>query len=367
MSAADRLDRAARRPGTWALCLGLLACADPPAAKRADAGPDLMLVVLEGPPIEGLEAPSSLDRFVEAEAIHTDPAASLRALLTGQWPGTRTAAAPNTLHGVLRLYGYATHHGQSDLLDAVLDAEPGLREGIGAPLAARCLQAQVKAAPKLDRGPSGDPLLVVLPARVEADCGGEGGLIQGIEAAARWAAERDRALLVVGIAGGPPAQGLEQPTLPLPLWFRGQEGEPQDRPGMCSVLDVLPTLLAVGRAVVPSDAAGQELTQLRRNPRLGASALFQRDPAGNRVVLTPEHRLFVPAAAAPAGSPLPEQPPEGLRVEARRPGAREPEGLAGPLYGTLRAWERSIHGEDGAVRIGSEALRKTLAEQGYFK
>ena len=358
---------AAAAPRALGLLLALAGCSEAPAPRRPDAGPDLMLIVLEGPPIAGLEAPSSLDRFTEAEAIHTDPAASYRAMLTGQWPGTRTAAAPNTLHGVLHLYGYAVHHGQSDLLDAVFNDDPALREGIGAPIPARCLKRQVKAAAKLDRGPQGDPLLILLPARVDPDCGGEGGLIQGLEAAARWAADRDRALLVVGLSGGPPGASLDAPTAPVPLWFRGQEGEPHERAGLCSALDVLPTLLAVGRAVVPSDAAGQELTQLRRNPKLGAAALFQRDPFGARVALTPAHRLLLPAGLLPEGAPLPERPPEGLRVELRRADARDPALVTAPLYGTLREWERSIHGEADTERIGSEALRKTLAEQGYFQ
>ena len=349
------------------LLLATAACAPEPAPRRADAGPDLMLVVLEGPPVPGLTAPSSLDRFVEAEVVHTDPVEGWRALLTGQWPGTRTATAPNTVHGVLRLYGYAVHHGESDLLDAVFEKEPSLREGIGAPIAAGCLREQVAAAKALNRGPQGDPLLIVLPARPSPDCDGVGGLTAGLEAAARWGTERGHALLVVGLSGGEPGAPLETAPERVPLWFRGQEGEPHDRPGLCSALDVLPTLLAVGRAVVPTDAAGQELTQLRRNPKLGAAALFQQDPAGGRVALTPVHRLYLPGGALPAGAPLPEAPPEALRLQTLIEDPRDPAAVRAALYGTLRAWERSVHGEADTERIGSDALRKTLAEQGYFR
>jgi hypothetical protein len=365
-----------------AAALGLLVGCGAAPARRAGAPPDLLLVVIEGE-APAVEPPGAAEPFVEAEVIHTDPAAGWRALLTGQWPGTVQAAVPNTLHGVLQLYGYTAYAGESDLLRGVFTAEPAL----GAPpraLPAGCPGALLGGGIEaLDRGPQADPLLVIVPLRVDPACGGEEGLRAALAAAARWAVEPERALVVVGLQGGPAGGPLEPAPARPPLWLVGFGEEPAARPGLCSALDVMPTLLTAGQAVVPSDAAGQPLQTLRRRGPAGApAALIQQAPDGSRAALTRAHRLVVPAGAAPTEG---GGPPEAARLELRPPppaakappGAREggaaevasadPERAKAALWSALVAWERAVGGAHPDERVGADALRKVLAEQGYFQ
>ncbi|MBL8617703.1 MAG: hypothetical protein JNM72_18995 [Deltaproteobacteria bacterium] len=355
------------------------ACGGAPA-RRAGAPPDLLLVVIEGE-APAVESPGAAEPFVEAEVIHTDPAATWRALLTGQWPGTAQVAVPNTLHGVLQLYGYTAYAGESDLLRAVLSAEPAL----GAPpkaLPAGCPGAFLGGGiDALDRGPQADPLLVIVPLRVDPACGGEEGLRAALAAAARWAVEPERALVVVGLQGGAAGAPLEPAPARPPLWLVGFGEEPAPRPGLCSALDVMPTLLTAGQAVVPSDAAGQPLQHLRRRGPAGApAALIQQAPDGARAALTRAHRLIVPAGAAPGEG---GGPPAAARLELRPPppaakappGGRagaeaasaDPERAKAALWSALLAWERSVGSAHPDERVGADALRKVLAEQGYFQ
>ena len=125
----------------------------------------------------------------------------------------------------------------------------------------------------------------------------------------------------------------------------------------------MPTLLTAGQAVVPSDAAGQPLQTLRRRGPAGApAALIQQaaptegggPPEAARLELRPPP----PAAKAPPGAR------EGGAAEVA---SADPERAKAALWSALVAWERAVGGAHPDERVGADALRKVLAEQGYFQ
>jgi hypothetical protein len=138
--------------------------------------------------------------FPESQSIHTDPAASLRALLTGQWPGTASQSVPNTLHGVLKLYGYRTV-GRVPTGLAPPDA-PWLTRGLdAAPFGSHgCLAELLPRVSGIWPGPSDKAVATVLV--VDDTACDPAAEQQALRAALSASEAAHRVTMVVGLGGG---------------------------------------------------------------------------------------------------------------------------------------------------------------------
>jgi len=343
-----------RRLATLAL---LTACSGAPE-RNPNAPPDLLVVFL--PVDSGATEPPSyfsakVSVFTDAHGVHTHPGPSLRAALTGQWPGTVSTTRPNTLHSVLRLYGYRTvgsighdWNGTDFKLDDGLEPIPD----------APCLADQIEAFRRL-HPKANDVALAGILAPSGRGCGADGGRSSGLAALSDFLASDRAAHTVTAVVG------LHAPLIyesAIPFWMAGPGVPTTPTSGLVSAVDLLPTLLPEAKAVVPSDATGTDLhTVFEKGPDAASVAVFQQDNSGTLVVRTHEHLLIVPDV----DGPLPEAPPAG--VTTRSVGHSPPtHDQTRALYAALVQWDRQRRATSAAERMGNGAFREMLRDQGYW-
>jgi len=342
------------------VCLIGLATACQRAPEREpDAPPDLLVVVVDSSWASAPSGPlaSKLAYFAESQAIHAEPAPALRALLTGQWPGTTSSSVPNTVHSVLRLYGYRT---VGWVPPHLAPAEtPWLTAGLEqAPLSGRaCLSDQLDAFARLHPDPS-DVAIAGLFVSAGEDCDIE----RDQQALAKTLDGRRKSHLVTVVVGLSSGDWDDADGSPVPFFMAGPGMAPQATAGFASVVDLVPTLLPLAEAVVPSDAIGTDLRPVLAG-QPGPDLVFQQDAAGRLGIRTRKHLLV----ASSGGAPLPETPtdPDGLTylplTDAPDTGAART-----PLYTALVQWDRQRRATSAAERMGGAAFRKLLSEQGYW-
>jgi hypothetical protein len=348
----------------WFVGLGLVACSPQPVARRVGAGPDLVVLLLE-PDVSGFPVVSYPGAVFEgAVAATNDADRGFGAILTGRWPLVPRDGQPNTLQGVLRLYGYQAYSRPSSGLQAANDPlflqgweAGGLPEG-------GCLRGFPEALDRLDRGTAGDPFVVLASWQArDPACGGEVGLKQALSELAAWQAEAptERALLGTGVQLplGDPGTGA------FPLFVRAAGFPEGPVVGLATPIDLLPTALALAQAVSPSDAGGGDLARVVAGN--GPPAVFQETklPGGGIevAVVTRRHRLRVPLGPDGLGLTV----PSSAILEERTPGSAVDESdVRLALYSVLHAWWRSTQATTARERMGDEALRKMLDEHGYW-
>ncbi len=346
------------RTGLIVLAMGLGACTGSPP-RAADAPPDLLVVVV--PSGWGATPPAALAphvlHFPQAQPVHTQPAPAWRSLITGQWPGTVASARPNTVQSVLGLYGYRTVGRAPDV--AADPADRFLADGLdAAPFSADgCLAEHLSTFEGLH--PTGSDTAVF-------------GLL--VAEGTRCDPASDQAALVRVLTGpkrphlvtavvGLTADDWRSPGGAVPLYLAGEGFPAGSRDGFASVVDLVPTLLSAAGAVVPSDAIG---TSLRPAPdrATGPQVIFQQAPNGTLGVRTPDHLLVVTGVDAP----LPEVAPPSASVmvlpltETSGP----VDAVVAPLYQALYQWDRQRRATSAADRMGSDAFRELLRDQGYW-
>ncbi len=332
-----------RRLG-WAalMCVG---CRTTPP-RVSNAPPDILLVLLDTP----IQAPASLasDLFQlgDAQAVHTDPIEALQAVWTGRWPGTASTTAPNTLHGVLRLYGYLPV-GRLPTTD--------WKDGLETPpwSADACLPAQIAAASEMQPQPPDLATFVV----VGPDPCGQPNTIEALTSWLHAENTHPRVLAVVSLGAAPNADW--QIESPATLWFAGSGFTPGAHDALASAVDVLPTLLAAAGAVVPSDAAGIDLHAVStQGPAAAPVAVFPQKP-GAVAIVTKHHRLVVPELPLPAAAP-------SEAVLTQRSEQMADDSVQAALYTTLRGWDQQRTATSAADRMGDQAFREMLRDQGYW-
>jgi hypothetical protein len=131
--------------------------------------------------------------------------------------------------------------------------------------------------------------------------------------------------------------------------------------GFASVVDVVPTLLPLAGAVVPSDAIGASLLRADAPPA-GAELVFQQGAEGLVGIRTRKHLLYVEAGPGP----LPEEPPSTLQYLPLAGHTDPLDTVRAPLYGALLQWDRQRRASSAAERMGSGAFREMLRDQGYW-
>lgn len=346
-----------KRPGPI-LVLGALACTSQPE-RPPDAPPDLLVVALAAGWSAVPPAPVAphVAHFPASRAVHTESAPALRALLTGQWPGTTATSVPNTLHGVLKLYGYrAVGRLPTDLVPA---ETPWLSAGLDPePLAGHaCLADQLDVVADLRPGPRDEAVAAVLVpdgagCATDRDHAALGTLLTGPGSA-------HRITVVVGLGAADP---WNEAGGPVPFFIAGPGLSPTPVDGFGSVVDVVPTLLPLADAVVPSDAIGTDLTPVLAGAAPGPDLLFQQDGDGRVGVRTTKHLLSVVAGDAP----LPETPPDAVQYQPLAGNTDPLDTVRGPLYTALLQWDRQRRATSAAERMGSGAFREMLRDQGYW-
>lgn len=234
-------------------------------------------------------APSSdgLPLYAAVEA----PDARMTSLLSSQWvPGP----GANTLPGVLTLYGYTVATSWS-----VTTPEPFLY--VGAEDA---------------------------PAAIRSDLQ-EGGL-----------ADRTAVVVVSSAWPGPGVLAWSGPGAPAPL------GEKE----VVSTLDVMPTLLALAGATVPTDAGGVNLAAER------SRVAFAIGKDGSFAAQSSRHRLTTTAR-----DPLPSDPPPDAVVADGDAAARA------ALWGALVAWRKQQTATSAPDRLGADRFDRLSTDQGYWR
>lgn len=215
----------------------------------------------------------------------------LPSLLSSQWaPGP----GANTLSGVLSLYGYTV-------------ASPW---SIATP----------------------EPFLYVATQDVPSE----------IRSDLRNAGLADRTALIVVSADwpGPGALGWEGPGRPAPL------GDKET----VSTLDVMPTLLALAGATVPTDAGGVNLAAER------SRVAFSIATDGSFAAQSSRHRLTTSQRDPLAADPPPDAIVEPDDAEARA-----------ALWGALVAWRKQQTATSAPDRLGADRFDRLSTEQGYWK
>jgi len=333
------------------------------APVRSDrAPPDLLVVVLPAgaPATPPTPIADRLAVLTDAHAVHTHPAHAMRALLTGQWPGTTSSVRPNTMQGVLGLYGYRT---VGHLPDALQPADaPWLADGLESdPMAGRgCLTEQLEAVADLHPTAPDEAVftLVVGPWCADGHAGAFAALTDLLTDKPPV-----RQVAVVSLTGQADDAALATADTRAALWLSGPGlATGAGHPGMASVVDVMPSLLPEARAVVPSDATGTNLRAVVQEGDTKASvAVFQQDAQGALAIRTTRHLLRLP----PTPVPLPEAVPEGsvlLTADGQPAEGADP----APLYATLRHWDQRRRATSAADRMGDAAFREMLRDQGYW-
>lgn len=346
------------RRGLAIFLAGLVACNRTPP-RDPDAPPDLLVVVVPsawGAVPDGELAPHVL-HFPQAQPVHLARAASWRALVTGQWPGTASSARPNTMQSVLGLYGYRTVgrvpaldlNDGTEFLVAGLDASPFASEG--------CLADHLHAFSSVH--PEGaDRAVFAVVAATRADC--EPSADRAALVALLTGTKRDQLVVAVVSLDASDWRSAESS---VPLYLAGPGIPSGERAGFASVVDVVPTLLAAGGAVVPSDATG---TPLQPSPDRtgGPQVVFQQADGGTVGVRTPDHLLYLDGIdqPLPAEQPASMTPTVLLLHETAAPAAD----VVAPLYQALVQWDRQRRATSAADRMGSDAFRDMLRDQGYW-
>lgn len=340
-----------------------LGCTGSSSRRAIDgAPPDLMIVVLPAgaSPSPPPELTNQVVQFTDAHAVHTSPAASMRALLTGQWPGTTSSARPSSAHSVLALYGYRT---VGSLPSQMFPRDaPWLAEGLEAePMATHtCLAEQ------LEEGVGGlhpkEPDVAVFTVIAGPWCAG--GEAETLIALRKLLDDPGpgRITAVVGLTGQSDDAPLGSSDTRIPLWLASPFGAHGSFTGMASVVDILSTLLPAARAVVPSDASGVDLFGVvAEGPAKAPLAVFQQDRPGNLAIRTSHHVLQVSHTALP----LPEKVPQDALLSAVD-GSPTTDLDPTALYATLRSWEQQRRATSAADRMGNAAFRELLRDQGYW-
>lgn len=356
---------------TALLAVVLSACTgrEEPAPQRdSSAPPDLVLVAFEGAPLFEPRELTAATVLPGALSVHPSPGTAWAALLTGQWPGTTSASPPNTLHGVLQLYGYQPQLHASPALEAAGERSAWLLQGLErlpGPCPADSLAAALRA-PVTD--PGGARLTVIAVPADDGACPGSRAAVLAQLSGLAAAGSHPRHVALVGLSAA--TADLRSADLRAQLAFSGPGWDARRVPGPATVVDVLPTLLTLGGAVVPSDASGVDLSLTRTiGPGALPPAVFLQDAAGNALVRTSRHQLWIPTGhreAMGSADPLPQAILDDLQVHTLD-GSPEPDaGAAEAVVQTARAWERSLAGRTAADRAGADTLRQILAEQGYW-
>jgi hypothetical protein len=318
-----------------------------------------LLVVV--PPAWGAVPADSLAplvlHFPQAQPVHTTAESSWRALVTGQWPGTASSARPNTMQSVLGLYGYRTTGSVPDL-----QLDPSVRfltDGLDAtPFSADvCLADHIETFSEVHPEGADQAVFAVLSS-TRSDCNPAtdqaalARLLKGPRGATLVTA-------VVTLDGGE----WRKADHAVPLYLAGPGIPPGERDGFASVVDVLPSLLTEGRAVVPSDASGS-LLQPGAGHSNGPQVVFQQAPGGTVGVRTPDHLLFLDGFDGPLPAELPATvTPTVLSLHAK---AAPTADVVAPLYQALVQWDRQRRATSAAERMGSDAFRDLLRDQGYW-
>jgi hypothetical protein len=269
---------------------------------------------------------------------------------------------------VLQLYGYQPQLHVSPALAAAGERSAWLLQGLETlpgPCPADSLAAAL-GSPLAD--PGGARLTVIAVPAEDAACPGSRAAVLAQLTAPLPSDAHPRHVALVGLTA--PTEDLRRSDLRAQLAFAGPGWDARRVPGPATVVDVLPTLLTLGGAVVPSDASGVDLSLTRSiGPKALPPAVFLQDAAGNALVRTSRHQLWIPAAhraALGAADPLPEAILGELSVQTLD-GKPEPDASAAEaVIQTARAWERSLAGRTAADRAGADTLRQILAEQGYW-
>jgi hypothetical protein len=325
------------------------------------------VVLLLEPDVSGFPAvdfPGTV--FEGAVAATNDADRGFGAVLTGRWPLVPRDGQPNTLQGVLRLYGYQAYSRPSSGLQAAND--PLLLHGweAGALPEGTCLQGLPEALGQLSRGTAGDPIVVLASWQArDPACGGEVGLKATLAELAAWQAEAPNERAFLGSGVRTPQVDLGTGPARVPLFVRAPGFPEGPVEGLATPLDLLPTALALALAVSPSDAGGGDLARLVAGN--GPPAVFQEaklaDGGMEVAVVTRRHRLRVPLGPEGLGLTVPRE----AIVEERSPGpAVDESDVRLALYSVLHAWWRSTQATTARERMGDESLRKMLDEHGYW-
>jgi hypothetical protein len=332
----------------------LLSCTpDPPRALEPGERPNLALIVADGAtgdpsgPLAALSA-----RWPQTFSAGADLPRDHRLILTSTW-SSPAIERPNTLPGVLSLYGYRAEARLAP--DFLPPADQPLLSGFTATAPAGCLEDLTL--------PATEPFFLLL--HQPAGCP-DGAALTALDAALTAADLAERTLVVaLGSAG---ADRVSEATR-VPFVARDPRGVLRGDAHLGTSLDVLPTLLTAAGAVVPSDAWGADRAAAPQRP-----VIVQRGP-GQMSLRTDRHRLTLPDPARAAE--LPEGcPREGARFEALPGAAPAGGGAAGEttseetaykaLCEALYAWRINLEADTARERMGDEAFGAMLRDGGYW-
>lgn len=295
-----------------------LACAVPQRPLVENERPNIVLVLMEGevPPTPIGVVALPLYAVVERTG---DPNG---ALLTGQWlPSPQS----NSIAGVLSLYGYRT----ATTAAAESVRALGFLETAG--------EGWVEAGP--------EPFFMT-------DGGSDAaGMLARWQTTLYRAGLRPRTAVVFAWTDGWNHPGA--------LWWDGPRAPELLSPGeMASTVDVLPTLLAVARATIPTDAGGVDLGR----PGAGSQAAYGIAADGAFVIRSDRHRLIVRTA-----DPLPEACPADAVLSDADGSLVDETAARDALYVALRAWRARQTAKSARDRLGADHFDRLNAAQGYWR
>jgi len=339
--------------------VGSAGCSSSPKALAPGESPDLVLIIADGAdgasPGAAALAASGVS-FSAAFSADARPEQDHALALTSTWP-VALERAPNSLPGVLSLYGYRT---EASLGEGFLaEADRGLLAGFDAVRPGGC-EALTSALAL----PATEPwfLLVHQPAGCAPDAA-----LAAVESALEDAGLTDRAL--VAFAGGPSSSSALVADTRAPLVIRDPRAAPSHAgtryEQLGTTMDLMPTLLLAAGAVVPSDAWGASRLGALRGEFPARVAVFQRG-AGTMGIRTAGHLLVMPEPAS--AEALPSGCSAGALTELTEGTARtRGEGReTSALCDALLAWRRGLEADSARERMGSEAFGRMLKEGGYW-
>ena len=298
----------------------LLACDTAQRPLLVDEAPNIVLVFVQG---VAPEAPEGVERTIGLSAAVDDPTKGVDAALASAF---EPSGESNTLPKVLNLYGYTSA--------ADFPTESATRLGFQAS------QSQDWVAS------AAEPFLWVSATRDGAATETYAAVEQDLRAAGRL----DRTLVAFVWT-----DGWDKPA---PSWWRGPGTPPPLADGaVASTLDITPTLLATGKATVPSDASGASLATVTGGRRVAFG-----HGSGTFVVQSSEARLSVEGP-----DPIPRTMPVGA-VYTDSTGSRPAEGAqAEDLYSALLGWRIRENAVGARSRMGAEQFDTLNAEAGYWR
>ncbi len=346
------------------LCFGCTTTPSTPA-RAPDGPPDVLVLAIEDHPTFDTRPFSAATVLLAGMPIHPSTEAGWAALLAGQWPGTRNASPPNTVHSVLRLYGYETFALTTPALDAAAKRGPWLTEGLQ-PLKGPCAADAIADFGQRAPAQGQTALFAVVGVSDGPSCP------SALDAARVLASGRTHPLQLIITGLNDPTAKVAQAEPRAPLVLQGPGWTPARVHGQASILDVLPTALAVAGAVTPSDADGVNLLQYQQLGKAALSPiLFLQDADNDLLVRTSLHRLLIPAALRPLLDPtvdIESADPRWAGLTAENlDGTPAGDAVRTTLLDAARSWERSLTGTTASDRAGADTLRAMLAEQGYWK